>query len=205
MGPLQHVSPNLILSDSVAIIGSSGSLRNSNYGNIIDNHKDIARFNRAPVISHEKAVGSKTTIRITNNHVFYGVPIKGFSAQPTDFVKNIRNTNILFCGPDMPSQAIKTKYTHESNNLFVFDYKQINATKGPFGLRQLPTVGTLFIMLCVKAGIKPFIYGFDVYTEKYAGTHYWEQRPPIGPVHHYGQEKKLLKELSEQNKIVIHD
>ena len=46
--------------------------------------------------------GLKTTLRVVNNHVFDNVDISkyGYTNSPKNFVKKLRNTNILYIGPD---------------------------------------------------------------------------------------------------------
>ena len=88
-----YVSPNLFLSENIVIVGSSGTLRDSRLGSQIDSYDEVIRFNRAPVIGFEQDVGEKTTLRVTNNHVFNNNDIQneGYTSQPPDFIKNLTN------------------------------------------------------------------------------------------------------------------
>ena len=45
---LQYVTPDLDVSNNIAIIASSPSILNRTYGEFIDEFDDIVRFNRAP-------------------------------------------------------------------------------------------------------------------------------------------------------------
>ncbi|XP_067281765.1 CMP-N-acetylneuraminate-beta-galactosamide-alpha-2,3-sialyltransferase 1-like isoform X2 [Pseudorasbora parva] len=47
-----------------AVVGNSGNLLRSNYGQLIDSHDFVIRINKAPIKGFEKDVGSKTTHRI---------------------------------------------------------------------------------------------------------------------------------------------
>ncbi|XP_030645320.1 CMP-N-acetylneuraminate-beta-galactosamide-alpha-2,3-sialyltransferase 1 [Chanos chanos] len=47
-----------------AVVGNSGNILGSHYGNLIDSHDFVLRMNRAPTKGFEKDVGSKTTHRI---------------------------------------------------------------------------------------------------------------------------------------------
>lgn len=50
-----------------AVVGNSGTLLDSSYGGIIDNHDIIFRMNQAPVKGYELYVGRKSTFRILNS------------------------------------------------------------------------------------------------------------------------------------------
>jgi hypothetical protein len=52
---------------SCALVGNSGSLLRRKYGSTIDKHDQVFRINQAPVVGHERAVGSRTTHRVLNN------------------------------------------------------------------------------------------------------------------------------------------
>ena len=84
-----YVSPDLHLNGSVAILGSSGSLLNTKHGSLIDTYDNVIRFNRAEVSKkYSEQVGSKTTLRVVNNHVFDNIDISkyGYTNSPKKFV-----------------------------------------------------------------------------------------------------------------------
>ncbi len=203
---LVYVEPNLKLKDSVIIVGSSGNLCNTNMGEEIDSYSEIIRFNRAPTETFEESVGSKTTLRITNNHVFDNINIKshGYTNQPHNFIKNLRNNKILYIGPDIGPWNRKHKNSHSSNELFLFRYDTVNEIKKRLLIDfsgQL-TVGAITIALCVLSDIRPVLVGFDLAPGK--RTHYWEQRPPkASKVHNTTAEQTWLKHLEKENKIYI--
>jgi len=49
-----------------ALVGSSGTLIDKGLGKEIDKHDIVIRFNLAPILGHEKDVGSRTDFRIIN-------------------------------------------------------------------------------------------------------------------------------------------
>ena len=123
-----YVSPSLHINGSVAIVGSSGSLLNKNYGKFIDTFDNVIRFNRAEVSeTYKDHIGLKTTLRVVNNHVFDNIDISkyGYTNSPKNFVKKLRNTNILYIGPDEGPWQKRKKNTHNTpkkTSYLVFSY-----------------------------------------------------------------------------------
>ena len=204
---MPYVNPEFNLSKSVALVGSSGSLLKHEYGEIIDKHENVIRFNRAPVEGYEKIAGSKTTIRVANNHVFLNKPINSkFTNQPQNFIKNLKDTRVLLIGPIQFNLKNKTRQTDESNELFIFDYNKINILKKEvkFKVTDNPSVGLIAICLCVIAGVKPDLFGFDISLDQTSRSHYWENRPGAGPIHKVSYEKQFIKELENQKLVSIY-
>ena len=207
MSVLPYVSPALRLSCKVAVVGSSGALTGANLGENIDSHEEVVRFNRAPTLGYENDVGAKVTLRVVNNHVFDNMEIAsaGYSNSPKDFVKNLRNSNILYIGPPSAPWERRHQNTHKSNQLFKFDYSCISNLKNTlncnFGQNLL--IGTIFIALCIEAGIVPTIFGFDLAPTP--RTHYWQSRPTEvnNNNHNPWEEQNILKSLIKQSLIKI--
>ena len=65
------------------------------------------------------------------------------------------------------------------------------------------TVGFSFVLLCVRMGIIPNLFGFSLNMER-RGTHYWQEREAPNMVgHDQLQEQQLLRELEKSNKIKV--
>ena len=98
------------------------------------------------------------------------------------------------------------KNTHKSNNLFKFDYSNIDKLKKNIGIKNKRNlqVGTVLVALCVLSELTPHLFGFDLENGK--RTHYFEQRPPEEDYvnHSPDEEKKALRELSENKIIKVH-
>mmetsp|Transcript_37848 Transcript_37848/g.89882 ORF Transcript_37848/g.89882 Transcript_37848/m.89882 type:complete len:387 (+) Transcript_37848:69-1229(+) len=53
--------------ENCALVGSSGTLKNSSFGKTIDSYPCIIRMNSAPTYRHETDVGRRTTVRIMHD------------------------------------------------------------------------------------------------------------------------------------------
>lgn len=203
---INYINPDLLLSEKVAIVGASGNLSDSQYGEIIDSHGDVVRFNRSPTSGFESDVGSKTTLRVVNQHVFGNVDIskRGFTNSPKNFVKQLKNARILFMGPNLSSWHNRSQNTDSSSELYLFDYASTLKIKKSFNYSGQTNlmIGTLFTCLCVEAGLKPTLFGFDL--EPLPRTHYYENRPKkIGASHNFSQDQKILINLKNKGLIDI--
>lgn len=56
---------------SCAVVGNSGTLLNSQYGDLIDKHEFVIRLNNAKTERFEKKVGSKTNISFINSNILH--------------------------------------------------------------------------------------------------------------------------------------
>lgn len=202
---LPFINPNLYLNRNVAIVGSSGSLANCKMGRTIDSFDEVIRFNRAPTNGFENDVGSKTTLRVVNNHVFDNIDITkvGFTNSPPNFVKDLRSCKILYVGSDIGPWNRRQKNSHPSNDLYLFDYRSMNKVKKVIGctFEQNLLIGSTLVTLCIIASIQPTIFGFDL--EKSPRTHYWQNRPKEADYinHNPSEESKVITKLIKQNKL----
>lgn len=204
---LKFIKPSLEIDKNIAIVGSSATLLKSNSGKEIDEFSEVVRFNRAPTTNYENFVGAKTSYRIVNNHVFDNLDLsnRGYSNQPKNFVRKLRNKNIIYIGPDIKPWRKRFINTHYSNNLFLFDYRKISEVKRALGIshKEHLQIGTIFIGLCIISNIVPTLYGFDL--EPIKRTHYFEDRP--GDIdslsHKISSEISTLIKLKSSKKIIV--
>ena len=199
---IPYATPDLCLQKKVAIVGASGNLIDSDFGDLIDSYDEVIRFNRSPVKGFEKDVGSKTTLRVTNNHVFDNVDASkdGYSNSPPNFVRDLRNSRILYMGPDLAPWFNRNDNSHDSNELFLFSYPHAEVLKNTFGYTESQNfqVGTIAILLCIGSGIRPDLFGFDL--EPVVRTHYYEERPKDCSVcHNATEEQKLIIRMRDEN------
>ena len=196
----------LVLRENVAIVGASANLLGTNFGELIDSYDEVIRFNRSPTDGYENDVGSKTTLRVVNNHVFNNVDIssEGYTNSPQHFVRNLRDSNILYVGPDNGPWNNRNQNAHHSNNLFIFDYSKVNLLKNKYGYesKKNPQIGTILTLLGVTSDLKITLFGFDLTPSP--RTHYYEERPAtVGSCHDLSQDQNVIISLKKNNLIDV--
>ena len=202
MKTLKLVKPNLELHENLAIIGSSGRLKNASHGMEIDTFDEVVRFNRAITEGHEGDVGVKETLRVVNLHSLQCKPFwRGGRLQPhQNLIKTLRDTRLLaFCEPKIYLEC--ASHIHKSvayHQLFRWSTQHLLTYKIPTHL----SVGVFFVSLCVESSLVPHLYGFDYNNEP--RTHYFWERTPETPCHDTPSEMKLLIQMDKDKKIVLH-
>lgn len=197
---ISFVSPDLFLSETIAIVGSSGILLGSNNGKYIDSFEDVVRFNTSRTDGFEVDVGTKRTLTVINNPILSGY----FNG----FLDSLRNENILYYGPDIKVWNNRNNMIDDSCKTYLFDYSKMNRCCSEFGFslgrRKRLRIGTGFVLLCVISGIVPHIFGFDTIRDR-ERDHYWENFGKPGGHHDIEEEKKLLIKLGNEGKLILHD
>jgi len=206
---INNVTPDLFLKKNIAIVGSSSVLLDKELGGHIDSFDEVIRFNRAPTKSWEKHVGSKTTLRVTNNHVFANVKhnVGGDEncedwkpeGQPKNFIKELKEQKILLLNKDCSAWENKDEHIDSSCKAFLGDY----ISSEFYGGVMSPSVGYAFISLCIMNEIKPTLFGFGLSEESKKASHYWEDKDKIISSHGYQLERKNIKIWQETKKLLI--
>lgn len=206
---INYVDNLKIQGKKVILVGSSASiLDNNNLDDLNDEENFIIRFNRAPIKGYENIVGEKTDLRAVNCHVFDNSEVAkkhGYDCQDKYFVKNLRNSNILYIAPRKDPLLRKDFNCHESNNLYIFNYEKINDLKIKIGYKysNQMTIGAVVMSLLVVSEINPYIIGFDTDLNKVNNrTHYFENRPKkSGASHNVTNEINFFNKLIEDKKV----
>lgn len=201
MPEILRIKPKLESSNKVAIVGSSGILLKQSYADKIDKFDEVVRFNRAPTSGWEHIVGSKTTVRIVNGHVFANVPFKRWKEDDT-FVQKLKNSTIFVADRGFRKENVH-KHSHYSNSIhhIHIDVLVRDASKRfDGGIPPLPTVGCLGILLYVMSDIKPSVFGWS----NGKMSHYYNQRDSkTSDCHKFEMEWNLIKKLNDQKLITL--
>ena len=208
---LPYTNPKIILEGKIAIVGSSSNLIGKNLGKEIDSYPNVVRFNRAPTDGFTQDVGEKTTLRVVNQHVFSGeseYPKEREQTQPPNFIRDQKNMGIVYMGPHLAEWNKRETCIDPSSTPYLVDYIPAcswfnEKIAKNIGNNARPTVGMLFISLCICSGVKPDVYGFGV-NEGTNITHYWEDRENTSSCHNYTAEREIILSLEREGKIVLH-
>ncbi|XRB18794.1 glycosyltransferase family 29 protein [Pseudoscourfieldia marina] len=140
-----------------ALVSSSSAMAKSGLGREIDQHDVVMRINNAPVRGFEDDVGSKTTLRYTNNYS------EGFREQENETVVAGK-----WCihGPPCKSRDLKRlneKKVHVMHPSFAKEYAQTPYFRD---MGHGPTSGFLSMLFLAHNCASISMYGFGVYDTK---------------------------------------
>ena len=130
---------------------------------------------------------------------------KEWPDQPQYFIKNLKNTKILYFASDMAPWEERGKNADSSCDLCYVNYFELDQARRAFQSwwDKDFTVGAGVIFLCLIAGIKPHLYGFDI-ADNICRSHYWENRPQEGSSHSVTNEKLWLRQLVKDGYVTYH-
>lgn len=187
----------LVLDKNIALVGNSDRLLDNEHGYIIDSHKQVVRFNNAIVGGFEKHVGSRTDLRVSNPHVF--------EDHPDHHVNKVRpgSEQYRIDNPNDPYELLPANmYRPQLLRAVLLD--GIDGCPTANKITKEYTVGFSFVLLCVRLGITPNLFGFSLDMDR-RGTHYWQEREAPNMVgHDQLQEQQLLNELLDAKKIKVY-
>lgn len=205
---------------SCAIVGNSGRLLSTNYGELIDSHDYVIRFNQATTEGYEDHVGSKTNARVVNCHVINSLMplesnqhnIETFSKFDPQFLLKIQNETVFF--KDIPNATLNSltkldQIMHDNgceatflNPQAVIDLAlQLRLEAG-----KTPTCGTVGVGLALGVFDKISCFGFSFYADPWSKVHYYEDVKEYdqSSAHGLDSEKKAMLELEEEGLIKIY-
>lgn len=202
---IKFVTPDLELSKSIAVVGSSATLVNSEHGKFIDTFDEVIRFNRAITEGFSQYCGDRETLRVMNNNVFDSAPLgEDWGLQNRFYARSLKNKRILYIGPDIYPFYNRKKCVDDSNEVFLYVYENTKKIKEYYNLSKNPSVGLLTIILLTMSGFKPVCFGFDLEASENR-THYFQLRPPASGMHGFEREIELLRELRDVGAIEIYE
>ncbi len=196
----------------IAVVGNSEIIKNNKFGDLIDNHDFIIRFNRAPTSNFEEYVGSRTDLRVCGEGVFTNTEykVKGleFLGEEANFIKKLKNSKILLLhnNNEIFFKGNYKNYTSDTNKIFYFNLRHENILKfkiaSNFNLikkitylkkKKQFTSGMIIICLLMLKKVDLSLFGFSTNKTNKFYTSYWQNGGFIeNPVHDLNFENKLI-------------
>ena len=177
--------------DNCAVVGNSGTLLESEFGNDIDSHDVVFRFNQGITEGYEPHVGKKTTFRILNKHQSGAAVEVGEKT-----ISTIREMGQL-------RAWVRSTLEHPRRAALVFDPEFLCYCWSWVGRRgHKPSSGLVGIVLALKSCHSTTIFGFSSssYYNSEERPHYYDwERPAKGRerVHPFQYEQKLYHHLHD--------
>lgn len=194
-----------------AVVGNSGNLKQSQYGQDIDNHDFVFRMNKAPTIGFESDVGSKTT-----HHFIYPESYRELAGNVSMVVIPFKTLDLRW--------VISALTTGTINRTYIAVPRKIKVNKDkiliyhPHFIKYVydtwlqqhgryPSTGFLSVIFALHICDEVDLYGFGA-DSKGNWHHYWENNPSAGAfrqtgVHNGDFESNMTLTLASINKIHI--
>jgi len=170
----------------ILLIGNGPSCLNNEYGELIDSHDIVVRFNNFEIESFEKFVGKKTNYWVktvmSNKHDNVNFDQK-FFAYPSVAAPNTQKINEL---TENGYTIIPLSFYNKINKL-------INKNN------SWATTGLVMIFYFIEEGYTVKIHGFDFFKN---GVHYYED-DSVMKGHAPNIEESLVSELIRDGKVKL--
>lgn len=207
--------------NDIAVVFPGKKVFSRENGKNIDNHKYILRLNLSITEGYEKYVGTKTSLRVINNKLFYNRENNNYIKK---FFINCEDKKFLIISPEKFSKErlnmLKNKdcsyhfyhsnFIHELLHFFIlkFSFYSFNFFYNNLMHKKVFTLGILIVLILNYLRIKPKIYGLDLNEDMSQRSHYFidkENFLPIGKTHDLKLERKILKSFEKKKLITICD
>ena len=196
MKKIVFVKPSLYLPKNITIVGSSKIILKEKNGKEIDKSNFVVRFNYAPTGKFKRYTGSKTSLRVLNNHVYESLK------------KNLNNNRYLIIWPSILRKTeaklncyfFKNKFNQYLLTLRFLKYFDIFLNLILILRRKTFSVGFNFILLGVVSELNLKIFGFDLEENMIKRKHYYK-RQKVGGDHDLVSEHNILKKLKNRKLI----
>ena len=190
--------------DTCAVVGNGGVLVHDEYGEAIDAHDAVFRFNDGPTATFEKLVGSKTTFRIINNNwsrawmrkrargaseehlLLFGM---GAAKSYEALVKRYPDVKVWFMAPEFAGVArgmYKKAY-------LLMNEAGIVEVKG----RNSPPTGVEGLFFALAVCKQVHLYGFGIAADPTVPYHYHDKVKGVEAAHSFGFQAIFLKMLAQ--------
>ena len=182
-----------------ALVGNSGTLLKSQFGEEIDGHEAVMRVNFAPVKNFKKDVGMKTTYDFSNRENARRLVEKGWENSRPDSValffegssptnrKRIFEPLLKKYGKSLKMQFLHPGFVNRAHDLWNV-LKEIIEKEKKKQFHDKPMSGWYAVNFMMQRCESLDLYGFEPYTSKAKATapyHYFDQVQGVVSVHSF--------------------
>ena len=184
---------------SCALVGNSGTLLKSSFGEEIDGHEAVMRVNFAPVKNFKRDVGVKTTYDFSNRENARRLVEKGWENSRPDSValffegssptnrKRIFEPLVKKYGKSLKVQFLHPGFVNRAHDLWNA-LKEIIEKEKKKQFHDKPMSGWYAVNFMMQRCKSLDLYGFEPYTSKAKATapyHYFDQVQGVVSVHSF--------------------
>ncbi|XP_021112370.1 CMP-N-acetylneuraminate-beta-galactosamide-alpha-2,3-sialyltransferase 2 isoform X1 [Heterocephalus glaber] len=195
-----------------AVVGNSGNLRGSGYGQDVDGHNFIMRMNQAPTVGFEQDVGSRTT-----HHFMYPESAKNLPANVSFVLVPFKALDLLWIASALSTGQIRFTYAPVKSFLRV-DKEKVQIYNPAFFKYihdrwtehhgRYPSTGMLVLFFALHVCDEVNVYGFGA-DSRGNWHHYWENNRYAGEfrktgVHDADFEAHIIDLLAKASKIEVY-
>lgn len=209
------------LYSSCAVVGNSGILLKTEYGQFIDSHEAVIRLNNARIQGYSQNVGSKTTLSFVNSNILhlcarregcfchpYGtnVAMIMYICQPIHFLDHLTcsksHTAPLLITDSRFDVLCARLVKYYSMKRFVEETKKVPEEWGKYHDEKAfhYSSGMQAVILAIGMCKKVSVFGFGKSNE--AKHHYHTNQKAELDLHDYGAEYALYSDLVEHPEVV---
>lgn len=193
----KHINDEIL--PTCAVVGNAGSLRNAKFGEEIDAHDIVLRFNNGRSKHFEKQVGTKSHLRMYN-----GPYVEGKQGGEVT-IAQLRDSSL--------NHWIRQYEKHRETfpESYIMDPEIICRAWDLVNREgEKPSSGMVGITFAMRLCSSVDIYGFSAesYFNETERPHYYDwERPKPGRenVHPFETERKLYKALQKEGLITLHE
>ncbi|KAL8227196.1 hypothetical protein R6Q57_017028 [Mikania cordata] len=204
-----------------AIVGNSGILLKTNFGDAIDEHEFIIRLNNARISGYERFVGSKTSLSFMNSNILhmcsrrggcfchtYGeqVPILMYISQPIHFLDYVvcnssHKAPLMITDPKLDVLTARIVKYYSAKRFLMESGKPLEAWNSTHGGPEFHySSGMQAIMFSLGVCDKVSIFGFG--KSDSAKHHYHTNQKTELRLHDYQAEYDLYEDLVKNPKAI---
>ncbi|CAH1269940.1 ST3GAL2 [Branchiostoma lanceolatum] len=191
-----------------AVVGNSGNLKQSNYGEEIDGYDLIFRMNDAPTKGWEKDVGHRTT-----HHFMYPESAINLPDDVSFVLLNFKPLDLKWMKTALTDGSITRTWTNvkgriktDKTKILVYNpafFKYVN-DKWTEHHGRYSSTGSLVILFAVHVCDEVNVYGFGADVNGHWNHYYETSHVEASSVHHTSYEATLLAKLGSEGILRVH-